>query len=137
MIGSLSAHLVICLDNTGYETSLERDKIYVAISDAQAEEPRQLRVVDESGEASLYPAEIFEDAHEHDSSIDAEWLKEAEDRLAAYLSGELGAVDAEQVFMLLTAEERSTLDRALDAYESGRDAGRPAEEVIAEIKKKL
>lgn len=33
-----------------------------------------------------------------DSSLDAQWLKEAEDRLAAYQSGELGAVDIEQVF---------------------------------------
>lgn len=33
-----------------------------------------------------------------DPTLDALWLKEAEDRLAAYRSGELGAVDAEQVF---------------------------------------
>lgn len=33
-----------------------------------------------------------------DPSIDAQWLKEAEDRLAAYHSGELAAVDAEEVF---------------------------------------
>ena len=33
-----------------------------------------------------------------DSSLDAAWLKEAEDRLAAYRSGELVAVDAAQVF---------------------------------------
>lgn len=33
-----------------------------------------------------------------DSSLDAQWLKEAEDRLAAYRSGELGAVDAAHVF---------------------------------------
>ena len=33
-----------------------------------------------------------------DSSLDAQWLKEAEDRLAAYRSGELAAVDAHQVF---------------------------------------
>lgn len=33
-----------------------------------------------------------------DPSLDAQWLKEAEDRLAAYQSGELPAVDAEQVF---------------------------------------
>jgi putative addiction module component (TIGR02574 family) len=33
-----------------------------------------------------------------DPSLDALWLKEAEDRLTAYHSGELGAVDAEQVF---------------------------------------
>ncbi len=33
-----------------------------------------------------------------DPSLDAQWLKEAEDRLAAYRSGELSAADAEQVF---------------------------------------
>lgn len=33
-----------------------------------------------------------------DSSIDAEWLKVAEDRLAAYHAGELEAVDAADVF---------------------------------------
>lgn len=33
-----------------------------------------------------------------DPSLDDQWLKEAEDRIAAYRSGELAAVDAEQVF---------------------------------------
>ena len=33
-----------------------------------------------------------------DPSLDAQWLSEAEDRLAAYHAGELEAVDAEQVF---------------------------------------
>lgn len=33
-----------------------------------------------------------------DASLDAAWLKEAEDRLAAYRSGELAAMDADQVF---------------------------------------
>lgn len=33
-----------------------------------------------------------------DPSLDAQWLKEAEDRLAAYRAGELTAIDAEQVF---------------------------------------
>jgi hypothetical protein len=33
-----------------------------------------------------------------DPSLDAQWLKEAEDRLAAYRSGELVAVDANEVF---------------------------------------
>ena len=31
-------------------------------------------------------------------ALDAMWLKEAEDRLAAYHADELGAVDAERVF---------------------------------------
>ncbi len=30
--------------------------------------------------------------------LDALWVKEAEDRMEAYRSGELGAVDADQVF---------------------------------------
>lgn len=51
--------LVICLDNTGYEASLERRKIYVVLRDASAERLRQLRVVDESGEDYLYPQERF------------------------------------------------------------------------------
>jgi len=33
-----------------------------------------------------------------DASLDAAWLKEAEDRLAAYRSGELATMDADQVF---------------------------------------
>lgn len=33
-----------------------------------------------------------------DPALDALWLKEAESRLDAYKSGELSAVDAEQVF---------------------------------------
>jgi putative addiction module component (TIGR02574 family) len=33
-----------------------------------------------------------------DPTVDALWLKEAEDRMAAYRSGELDAVEAEQVF---------------------------------------
>ncbi len=33
-----------------------------------------------------------------DSAVDALWFKEAEDRMAAYRSGELGAVDAERAF---------------------------------------
>ena len=33
-----------------------------------------------------------------DPALDAEWLREAEDRLAAYQSGELATVDADDVF---------------------------------------
>jgi putative addiction module component (TIGR02574 family) len=33
-----------------------------------------------------------------DPAIDALWLKEAESRMAAYRSGELEAIDADQVF---------------------------------------
>ena len=51
--------LVICIDNSGYEVSLERRKIYLSIPDARAEKLGQLRVIDESGEDYLYPKESF------------------------------------------------------------------------------
>jgi hypothetical protein len=51
--------LVVCLDNSGYEVSLERRKIYVSLSDVRAEKLGQIRVIDESGEDYLYPQEYF------------------------------------------------------------------------------
>jgi hypothetical protein len=51
--------LVICVDNSGYEVSLERRKIYVSLPDAQAERLGQIRVIDESGEDYLYPKNAF------------------------------------------------------------------------------
>jgi len=54
--------LVICLDNSGYEVSLERRKIYVAIADTQAARHGGIRVIDESGDDYLYPAERFVEA---------------------------------------------------------------------------
>ena len=54
-----SKRLVICVDNSGYEVSLERRKIYVCLPDAKAERLGQLRVIDESGEDYLYPKEAF------------------------------------------------------------------------------
>lgn len=50
---------VICLRNDGYEASLERRKIYVALEDADAARHGQVRVVDESSEDYLYPAALF------------------------------------------------------------------------------
>ena len=51
--------LVVCLDNSGYEVSLERRKIYVSLPDARAGKLHQIRVIDESGEAYLYPQAYF------------------------------------------------------------------------------
>lgn len=51
--------LVICLDNRGYEASLERYKIYVSLPDVRAEKLGQIRVIDESGEDYLYDKAAF------------------------------------------------------------------------------
>jgi hypothetical protein len=50
---------VVCIRNDGYEASLERCKIYRAITDTDATDHKHLRVIDESGEDYLYPAEYF------------------------------------------------------------------------------
>lgn len=54
--------LVICLDNNGYEASLECCKIYVALPDSGASRHDCIRVIDESGEGYLYPAKLFVEA---------------------------------------------------------------------------
>lgn len=51
---------VICIDNTGYAASLERQTIYKAVHDARAARHGLVRVVDESGESYLFPAELFQ-----------------------------------------------------------------------------
>ena len=51
--------LVICVNNAGYEASLERRKIYVSLSDPRAEKLGQIRVIDESGEDYLYDKAAF------------------------------------------------------------------------------
>ena len=50
---------VVCLDNQGYEVSLERRKLYQVLTDRQAAKHQQIRVIDESGEDYLYPATLF------------------------------------------------------------------------------
>lgn len=50
---------VICVDNLGYEVSLERRKVYVSLPDPKAERLGQLRVIDESGEDYLYLKKAF------------------------------------------------------------------------------
>jgi hypothetical protein len=50
---------VVCVRNRGYEASLERNKIYVARPDPEAERDGDIRIVDESGEDYLYPASWF------------------------------------------------------------------------------
>ena len=49
----------VCAFNEGYEASLERDKVYAVLSDPRAERDGDVRIVDESGEDYLYPAEWF------------------------------------------------------------------------------
>ncbi len=49
---------MVCVNNSGYPASLELGKSYEVLPDDNAE-PNEIRVVDESGEDYLYPAEYF------------------------------------------------------------------------------
>ena len=49
----------VCVQNTGYEVSLELHKIYPVLSDEDASRHGLVRVVDESGEDYLYPEALF------------------------------------------------------------------------------
>lgn len=51
---------VVCLRNDGAE-DLEVRKLYRVVPDASSAERGYLRIVDESGEDYLYPAEFFAD----------------------------------------------------------------------------
>jgi hypothetical protein len=50
---------VVCVRNDGYETALERYKIYAVVRDQDAERDGDLRVIDESGEDYLFSADRF------------------------------------------------------------------------------
>ena len=47
------------------------------------------------------------------------------------------SIAADQSALPLSQDQRSELDRCLDAYEADGNSGRPAADVIAEIRKKL
>ena len=53
------ARFVVCVNNDGYQASLERNKIYVALPDPEAESAGDIRVIDESGEDYLFSAKRF------------------------------------------------------------------------------
>ena len=49
----------VCVQNKGYEASLERNKIYTVLPDDEAEQDGDVRVIDESGEDYLFSADRF------------------------------------------------------------------------------
>ncbi|MCL0062342.1 hypothetical protein M1N62_05210 [Thermodesulfovibrionales bacterium] len=55
----MKKHFMLCIDNRDYEASLEIRKVYEVLSDTVAETHHQIRVIDESGEDYLYPADYF------------------------------------------------------------------------------
>jgi hypothetical protein len=50
----------VCVRNRGYAASLEVRKLYPVVSDPQAEANHLIRVVDESGDDYVSPADLFQ-----------------------------------------------------------------------------
>ena len=55
----LNHRIAICVDNTDYELSLERRKVYPVLPDTDAERDDYVRIIDETGEDYLFPASRF------------------------------------------------------------------------------
>jgi len=56
---AMKKHFMICVDNRGYESSLETRKLYEVLTDRIAGQHHQIRVIDESGEDYLYSDRYF------------------------------------------------------------------------------
>jgi hypothetical protein len=56
---TMRIRFVVCLDNAGYDASLDVRKLYRVIADDKSEKLGLLRIVDESGEDYLYPKKLF------------------------------------------------------------------------------
>jgi hypothetical protein len=54
-----SPHFVVCLNNEGYQASLEVGKLYRSIPDQEASAHGLIRVIDESGEDYAFSADRF------------------------------------------------------------------------------
>ena len=52
-------HFAVCINNKGYEASLELGKLYQVIPDKEADANNLIRVVDESGEDYAFAANRF------------------------------------------------------------------------------
>ena len=56
---SKKVNYVVCINNKDYPASLEQRKLYQVLPDPEAESHRMIRVIDESGEDYLFPADMF------------------------------------------------------------------------------
>jgi hypothetical protein len=66
-MSSSATDLVICVRNDGYELDLKPWRAYKVVPD-QSLEPDDIRVIDETGEDYIYPADYFVSASEIEHS---------------------------------------------------------------------
>ena len=54
-----TARLVICINNGGYVDDLKVRTVYQLLPDESAAKSNYIRIIDETGEDYLYPADLF------------------------------------------------------------------------------
>lgn len=59
MMSGSDKDFVLCIENEGFEVSLEKRKVYRRLSSPPVADESLVRVVDESGEDYLYPSDYF------------------------------------------------------------------------------
>ncbi|MGI9054734.1 MAG: hypothetical protein ACR2F2_02905 [Pyrinomonadaceae bacterium] len=55
----MNTKFAVCINNRGFEASLEVGKLYEIVPDAEAESDDMIRIIDEDGEDYLFEANIF------------------------------------------------------------------------------
>ena len=55
----MNTKFAVCIDNKGFEASLEVGKLYEIVPDEKSKSDDMLRVIDEDGEDYLFEAKIF------------------------------------------------------------------------------
>jgi hypothetical protein len=59
MMNEQDISFVLCVENEGFEVSLEKRKVYLQLTGEPDNDDRLIRVIDESGEDYLFPSELF------------------------------------------------------------------------------
>ena len=55
----MNTKFAVCINNKGFEASLEVGKLYEVIADDAVESDEMIRVIDEDGEDYLFESKIF------------------------------------------------------------------------------
>jgi len=55
----MNTKFAVCVNNRGFEASLEVGKLYEVVADDEAENDDMIRVIDEDGEDYLFESNIF------------------------------------------------------------------------------
>ncbi len=55
----MNTKFAVCINNKGFEASLEVGKLYEVVGDTESESDKMIRIIDEDGEDYLFESKIF------------------------------------------------------------------------------